>query len=149
MVLVQFFPPAPLLRGSTSVSGLGFGWNNILGPQHHGVCCPPPGCGALTPEVGCPMVQGMDQIQGSVLTTQDPDHVDARVAQPPGFSPAVLPSRRYGALLPFSRGVLPFQIGQDEPVFPGVRDIEQRGASLSYGPTSTTMNCSDSCQVFS
>lgn len=134
---------------SPAAPGVRSGWVNILDPQHHGVCCPSPGCQAHTPEAGCPMVQGMDQMQRSVLTTQDPDHMDAHVAQSPGLPPAPLPRRRHGALLPFFRGGPPFQIGQHEPVFPGAKDIRQEGAGLSGGPTSMTMNRGEACQVFS
>lgn len=74
------------LQGSASVSGLGFGGMHILGLQHHGVCCLPPGCGAPAPVVGCPMVQGMDQIQGSVPSKNSLPK-----------TPTVLPSRGLGA----------------------------------------------------
>lgn len=58
--------PTLLLQGPASASGLGFGWMYILGPQRHGVYCPPPECRVPDPVVGRLMAQGMYQMQGMV-----------------------------------------------------------------------------------
>lgn len=60
-----FSRPARLLQGPASASDLGSGQMYILGPQHHGVCCPPPGYRVCASVMKCPAVQGVSQNQGT------------------------------------------------------------------------------------